>query len=93
MASRVNLAETSLIRSAPFVMTINWTTTSIRKITSPTTKLPPATNEPNVWIIFPAGHCQRYTASEKHIQQRCGQRDHKGSEYGDEAHSHDNITV
>ena len=41
MASRVKRAATSATRSAPLVMTMNCTSVMIRKITAPTTKLPP----------------------------------------------------
>ena len=54
IASKANLAETSAIRSAPFVITMNCTTVIIKKITPPTTMLPPVTNVPNAWITSPA---------------------------------------
>ena len=54
MASRVNLAETSAIRSAPLVMTMNWTTTMIIKTMNPTMALPPRTKVPKVSMTFPA---------------------------------------
>ena len=44
MASRVNRAATSLMRPAPLVMTMNCTITMMRKITTPTKRLSPATN-------------------------------------------------
>ena len=53
-ASSVNLAETSATRSAPLVITINWTKTNIRNIIRPTTMLPPITNSPNVLTTSPA---------------------------------------
>ena len=59
IASRLNLAATSLIRSAPLVITTNWMTTSIRKTTRPTTRLLPTTKCPNVAMIFPASPCSR----------------------------------
>jgi hypothetical protein len=46
IASNAKRAETSAIRSAPFVITINCTTVMIKKITPPTTMLPPVTNSP-----------------------------------------------
>ena len=54
IASNANLAETSAIRSAPFVITINCTIVMIIKITPPTTMLPPVTKVPNAWITSPA---------------------------------------
>ena len=54
IASNANLAATSAIRSAPFVITINCTTVIIKKITPPTTMLPPVTNVPNASITSPA---------------------------------------
>ena len=43
IASKANLADTSAIRSAPFVITINCTIVMIKNITTPTTMLPPVT--------------------------------------------------
>ena len=54
MASRVNLAATSATRSEPLVITINCTSTMIRKITNPITMLPRITNFPKVSITWPA---------------------------------------
>ena len=48
IASRVKRAATSETRSAPFAMTTNCTIVMMRKITAPTTKLPPTTKFPNV---------------------------------------------
>src|SRR3954447_24498311 len=59
MASRVKRAATSATRPAPAVMTTNWMTTMIRKITMPTTTLPPTTNLPKAWITLPASPCSR----------------------------------
>ena len=47
IASSAKRAETSAIRSAPLVITINCTTVIIRKITPPTIIFPPVTNVPN----------------------------------------------
>jgi hypothetical protein len=47
IASRVNRAPTSATRPAPFVITTNWITTRIMKITSPMTSEPPTTKCPN----------------------------------------------
>ncbi len=54
IASNAKRADTSAIRSAPFVITINCTTVIIKKITPPTTMLPPVTNVPKAWITSPA---------------------------------------
>ena len=54
MASRVNRAATSATRSAPLVMTMNCTSTIIRKMTTPTTILPPVMRLPKFWITVPA---------------------------------------
>ena len=54
MASRVNRAATSATRPAPLVMTTNWMTTRITKITSPTTSEPPTTKWPKASITLPA---------------------------------------
>ncbi len=70
MASRVNRAATSLMRSAPLVMTMNWMMTRIRKMTRPTTRLPPATNSPNVWMIRPASPCRRINRVEATFRDR-----------------------
>ncbi len=43
MASRVNRAPTSATRPAPLVITTNWMTIRMKKITSPTTSEPPTT--------------------------------------------------
>ena len=53
IASRLNRAATSATRSAPFEMTMNCTTVMIRKTTSPTIRLPPATISPNCWMMCP----------------------------------------
>ena len=54
IASRVNRAVTSEMRTAPWLMTMNWIAISTRKTTMPTTKLPPTTNWPNAMITWPA---------------------------------------
>ena len=54
MPSKANRAATSLIRVAPLVITTNWITTMITKMTNPTTILPLATNSPKVLITSPA---------------------------------------
>ena len=59
MASRVKRAPTSATRSAPFAMTRNCTSVMIRNTTRPTTRLPPATICPNVWMMLPASPCSR----------------------------------
>ena len=59
IASRVKRAATSATRPAPFVMTTNWMTTRMKKTTSPTTRLPPTTNEPKAWMTPPASPCSR----------------------------------
>jgi len=43
MASNVNRAATSATRPAPLVITMNWITMRMRKITKPTTTEPPTT--------------------------------------------------
>ena len=53
IASRLNRAATSATRSAPLEMTMNCTTVMIRKTTSPTIRLPPATISPNCWMMCP----------------------------------------
>ena len=58
-ASSVKRALTSAIRVAPFVITMNWMITKIRKTTTPTIKLPPTTKSPNVETIFPASPFNR----------------------------------
>ena len=50
IASRVNRAPTSATRPAPLVITANWMTTRIRKITRPMTSEPPTTMWPNASI-------------------------------------------
>jgi hypothetical protein len=52
--SRVKRADTSEMRSAPFVMTMKFTMTRIRKMIAPTTKLPRMTNSPKAAITSPA---------------------------------------
>ncbi len=59
MASRVKRAATSATRPAPAVITTNWMTTMIRKITMPTITLPPTTKLPKAWITLPASPCSR----------------------------------
>ena len=54
IASRVNRAVTSEMRTAPWLMTRNWIAMSTRKTTTPTTKLPPTTNWPNAMMTWPA---------------------------------------
>ena len=54
IASRVKRAATSATRPAPAVMTTNCTMTRIRKITRPTTRLPPTTTCPNASMTLPA---------------------------------------
>src|SRR3954465_13949534 len=54
IASRVKRAATSATRPAPLVMTTNWMTTRITKITSPTTSDPPTTKWPKDSITLPA---------------------------------------
>ncbi len=54
IASSVKRAPTSATRPAPLVTTTNWMTTRIRKMTSPTTTLPPTTNSPNALTTLPA---------------------------------------
>ena len=48
IASRVKRADTSEMRPAPLVMTTNWMMMRMRKMTRPTTRLPPTTKLPNV---------------------------------------------
>src|SRR4051794_32507327 len=59
MASRVKRAATSATRPAPFVTTTNWMTTRTRKITRPTTTLPPTTKSPNALTTWPASPWSR----------------------------------
>ena len=59
MASRVKRAATSATRPAPFVMTTNWMTMRIRKMTRPTTTLPPTTKLPNASTTWPASPSSR----------------------------------
>ena len=54
IASRVNRAATSATRPAPFVITMNWMTIRMRKITSPTITDPPTTKCPNASMTWPA---------------------------------------
>jgi hypothetical protein len=54
IASNVNRAVTSEMRTAPWLMTTNWMTMRTRKTTMPTTKLPPTTNSPKAMITLPA---------------------------------------
>ncbi len=54
MASRVNLAATSLMRPAPLVTTMNCTISRMPKMITPTNRLPPATNDPNALMTCPA---------------------------------------
>ncbi|MNU10016.1 hypothetical protein D3C72_2569340 [compost metagenome] len=48
MASREKRALTSATRSEPLVITRNWTMVMMRKMTIPTTRLPPTTKLPKV---------------------------------------------
>ncbi|MNJ17690.1 hypothetical protein D3C77_119750 [compost metagenome] len=59
IASSENRALTSATRSAPLVMTRNWTMVMIRNRMQPTTRLPPATKLPKVWTISPASASSR----------------------------------
>ncbi len=52
-ASSTKRAATSATRSAPLVITTNCTIVMIRKMTRPTTRLPPVTNSPKVWTMSP----------------------------------------
>ena len=83
--SRVNRAATSLMRVAPLVMTTNWISTMIEKITRPTTILsvpvaPPVTNSPKVRTTPPAaissvGACSGENQSRGgHVQHQTKQR-------------------
>ncbi len=54
MASKVKRALTSATRSLPFEITMNWTTTIMRKMTKPTKGLPRMTKSPNVLTTSPA---------------------------------------
>ena len=54
MESSEKRAETSATRSEPLVMTMKFTMVRIRKITMPTTRLPPTTNLPKVVTMWPA---------------------------------------
>ena len=54
MASRVNRAATSEMRVAPLVITTNWITIMMVKITNPTRALEPATNSPKACTTSPA---------------------------------------
>jgi hypothetical protein len=54
MASSVKRAATSATRSEPLAITRNCTSVMIKKITAPTTRLPPTTNSPKVSITSPA---------------------------------------
>jgi hypothetical protein len=59
MASSVKRAPTSATRPAPLVTTTNWMTMRIRKMTRPTTMLPPMTNLPNASTTWPASPSSR----------------------------------
>ena len=59
MASSEKRAATSATRSEPLAMTMNCTTVMMRNTTSPTTRLPPATMWPKVWMMWPASPCSR----------------------------------
>ena len=59
MASRVKRAPTSATRPAPFVTTTNLMTMRMRKMTRPTTTLPPTTNSPNALTTWPASPWSR----------------------------------
>ena len=96
IASRVKRAETSLILSAPFVITINWMITSIKNITSPTTKLPPATKPPNVWIISPASACRSINLVEATLRESRNsvtKRSSEGKVDNSRASFEDNVTI
>ena len=54
IASRVKRAATSAARPEPLVMTANWMTTRIRKITRPITREPPTTKWPKASMTSPA---------------------------------------
>ena len=51
--------ETLWPRVAPFVITTNWITTRMMKITMPTKSDPAVTKFPKAWITFPALACDR----------------------------------
>lgn len=68
--SRAKRAATSLIRFWPLVITMNWITTSTRKMTMPTTGLPPTTNEPNVRMTLPASPSSRISRVEETFSAR-----------------------
>ena len=59
MASRVNRAATSATRPAPLVITMNWITIRIRKMTRPTTIEPPTTKWPKLSMTLPANPWSR----------------------------------
>ncbi len=54
MPSRVNRAATSLIRPAPLVMTMNWTTMRMRNRITPTTTELPVTKSAKPSMTLPA---------------------------------------
>ena len=54
IASRVKRAPTSATRVAPAVMTMNWMTTRMRKMTRPTMSEPPMTKDPKASTTLPA---------------------------------------
>ena len=54
MASRVKRAATSETRLEPLVMTVKFTMRRMRKMTRPTTRLPPTAKRPKVSIMWPA---------------------------------------
>ena len=54
IASRVKRAATSATRPAPFVITMNWITIKIVKMTRPTMTEPPTTKLPKLSMTLPA---------------------------------------
>ena len=63
--SRAKRAATSLVRVAPAVITTNWITAMIAKITAPTTMLLAATNSPNACTTWPAAPAPSTAARER----------------------------
>ena len=74
IASRVKRAPTSATRPAPLVITTNWMTMRIRKMTRPTTTLPPTTKLPNASTTWPASPCEQDQARDGDVDRQPEER-------------------
>ena len=78
IASRVNRAPTSATRPAPFVTTMNWMTTRIRKTTRPMTSEPPMTMWPNASMTLAGVAVAEHEPGARHVE---GQPEDRADEH------------